>query len=218
MTPPTRSAAVIALTAVTALAAPADAAPFRVQADVGGFVNFSDDPFGGRGRTLLGRFGAVSDPGLEHDVTFGLTATYRPIDLLEVGVSARRLATSWRYALREEPSIAQRHETTTYPVLALVGVRSAPSEFVLRAGFGAGLALSEVSHRGYLEDADAEDQSLCASGYAGLGYLTSIGVELGVELVYLHFTLPSTHPIMPIEDDGVVDGLMLGVTLGFQGR
>lgn len=211
-------AALTALTAVTVLAASAAAAPFRVQADVGGFVNFSDEPFGERGRTLLGRFGAVSDEGLANDVVFGLTASYRPIDLLELGVSARRIGTDWRYALREEPSISQRQETTSYPVMALVGVRSARDSLVLRLGAGAGVAYSEVSRHGYLEDADAESKSFCASGYAGFGYLTSIGVELGIELVYLHFTLPDTHPIMPVEGDLAVDALVLGVTVGFQGE
>jgi hypothetical protein len=210
--------AVTTLPALTAVAFPAQAAPFRVQADVGGFVNFSDEPFGERGRTLLGRFGGVSDPGLENDVVFGLTASYRPIDLLELGVSARRIGTGWRYALREEPSIAQRQDTTSYPLMALVGVRSAQDTLVLRLGAGAGLAYSEVSSHGYLEDADAESKSFCATGYAGFGLLTSIGVELGVELVYLHLTLPSTHPIMPVEGDLAVNGLVIGVTLGFQGE
>jgi hypothetical protein len=208
------------LLAMAVLATPsaAQAAPVRVAADVAGFVNLSDAPFGGRGRTLLGRFGAVSDPGLERDVVFGLTASYRPIELLELGVSARRLATGWRYALREEPSIAQREDTTSYPVMALVGLRTAVDAVVLRIGAGAGLAFSEVSRHGYLEDADAEEKSLCASGYAGFSYLTGIGIELGLELAFLHYTLPETHPIMPVEGDNEVNGLVLGVTLGYQGK
>jgi hypothetical protein len=211
-------AVLLTVTAATALAAPAQAAPFRVQADVGGFVNFSDEPFGGRGRTLLGRFGAVDDPGLERDVVFGLTATYRPVEVLELGVSARRIATGWRYALREEPSIAQRQDTESWPMMAIIGLRSAQGDVILRGGAGVGMALSEVTRRGYLDDSGAKERSLCASGYAGVGYLTSIGLELGVELVYLHFTLPETHPIMPVEGDGAVNGLVLGVTLGFQGK
>ena len=215
----TRAAlAATAVTALTALPAPAAAVPFRVQADVGGFVNFSDEPFGGRGRTLLGRFGKVADDGLDGDVAFGLTATIRPVDVLEVGVSGRRLAWSWRYALQQEPSIAQRQETTAWPVLGIVGLRSVQSDFVLRGGAGVGMALTEVARRGYLDDGHAEDWTLCATGYAGVGYLTSVGVELGVELAYLHFTLPPTQPLMPVEGDSAVDGLMLGVTLGFQGR
>lgn len=215
----TRAAlAVTAITVVAGGAAPAQAAPFRVQADVGGFVNFSDEPFGGRGRTLLGRFGAVEDPGLENDVVFGLTATYRPVDVLELGVSARRIATGWRYALREEPSIAQRQDTESWPMMAIIGLRSAQGDVILRGGAGVGMALSEVTRSGYLDDSGAKERSLCASGYAGVAYLTGIGLELGVELAYLHFTLPDTHPIMPVEGNGAVDGLVLGVTLGFQGK
>lgn len=201
---------------VAALPLAARAVPLRVQAEIGGFIPGSESAFGGAGAGFLHEYGDIDHPPLETDPAFGLTFSVLPTDSLELGVSARRYFVSDTYALDELPEIGQRQDTTLYPLLALIGLRAGTDVVKFTLGGGAGVALMRVDRRGYLDDATAETTGFCARVYGGAVVYLPLGLDLGVQLARDFTELPSTNPLLPIEDDLSGGGLMLGATLGWQ--
>lgn len=195
----------------------AGALPLRVQADFGLFEPGPEAVYGESGARFLHDFGSVDRPEQVTDPAFGLALSVLPVEGLEVGLSARRLSTSLRYAVTGYPEIAQTQDTELTPLVAFVGLRGGSEWFEGHVGAGVGGAFTHVSRRGYLDDGEADDLVLCGELRVGGAFQLPAGLDVGGQLTWTALTLPSTRPLFPIEpSDRGARAVVLALTLGWQ--
>lgn len=199
------------------LALAALAFPIRLQAELGGYIPSSEDAWGGQSARFLDDFAPVEAGELETDTTLGLTFSAMPAEVFELGLSLRRYGGSQSVAVEDVPTIEQRQETTIWPLMAVAGFRGGPELVDFTAGLGAGAAWATVRRAGYLDDGESSDVIFAWRVYGGLALKLPLGPELGFQVARDELELPSTAPLLPIDDDRTGSVWALALTLGWSG-